>query len=125
MKLMHPWFQTPISFPENRIQVLVIENRALFSKMVAELCAQSEGEAGAFILSDKELLDRASALDVVLDYTIPAYRDCSVAAFLYPALAERGYSSLRFARAGAVSHMVYLHKMGFAEQQGALVKKLR
>ena len=58
----------PISFPENRIQVLVIENRALFSKMVAELCAQSEGETGAFILSDEELLDCASALDVVLDY---------------------------------------------------------
>ena len=69
--------------------------------------------------------EAGDALDVVLDYTIPAYRDCSVAAFLYPALAERGYSSLRFARAGAVSHMVYLHKMGFAEQQGALVKKLR
>ena len=65
---MPPWFQTPISFPENRIQVLVIENRALFSKMVAELCAQSEGETGAFILSDEELLDCASALDVVLDY---------------------------------------------------------
>ena len=64
-------------------------------------------------------------LDVALDYTIPAYRDCSVAAFLYPALTEKGYGSLRFSKAGALSHMVYLNKMGFVQERGTLVKKLR
>ena len=68
---------------------------------------------------------REDALDVVLDYTTPAYRDCSVAAFLYPALAREGYGSLHFDRASALSHMVYLNKMGFTEEGGAFVKKLK
>ena len=69
MKLMHPWFQRPVLFSENRIQVLVIENRGLFSRMVSELCAQSEGEKGGFVLSEEDaLLECASCLDVILDF---------------------------------------------------------
>ena len=69
MKLMHPWFQRPVLFSENRIQVLVIENRGLFSRMVSELCAQSEGEKGGFVLPEEDaLLECASCLDVILDF---------------------------------------------------------
>lgn len=68
MKLMHPWFQRPISFTENRIQVLVLENRGLFSHLTEEFCIQSEGEKGGFILSEEDLLDCAVCLDVVMDY---------------------------------------------------------
>lgn len=68
---------------------------------------------------------RDDVLDVVVDYTIPAYRDCSVAAFLYPALQEKGYKALRFDGASALPHMVYLKKMGFEEEGGVFIKKLR
>lgn len=64
-------------------------------------------------------------LDVVVDYTIPAYRDCSVAAILYPALAQKGYKTLRFSKASALTHMVYLNKMGFEEKANAFVKTLK
>lgn len=64
-------------------------------------------------------------LDVVVDYTIPSYRDCSVAAFLYPALADKGYENLRFGKASSLSHIVYLDKMGFVKKADAVVKKLK
>lgn len=69
MKLMHPWLQSPICFRENRIQVLIIENRELFSRLISELCEQSEGKAGNFVLSENDLLlECIDCLDVVVDY---------------------------------------------------------
>lgn len=65
-----------------------------------------------------------SELKISLDYTTPTYRDCSVAAFLYPALKEKGFDTLRFTGACSQQHAAYLAKMGFAAQGGGYVKKL-
>ena len=66
-----------------------------------------------------------SELEISLDYTTPTYRDCSVAAFLYPALQTRGFETLRFCGSCSPQHGVYLKKMGFTEEKGDYVKTLR
>ena len=53
------------------------------------------------------------SLDLLLDYTIPKYRDASVGRFLYPhLLGEEGFTALEF-RAPTAYHEKYLKKVGF------------
>lgn len=62
-------------------------------------------------------------VEVHLDYTTPAYRDCSVGGYLYGQLAEQGYQRLMF-RQPEKKHAAYLRKMGFREDGGVYVKQL-
>lgn len=56
------------------------------------------------------------ALELVLDYTIPKYRDASVGRFLYPhLLGEEGFTALEL-RSPTPSHEKYLKKVGFRKQ---------
>ncbi len=55
-------------------------------------------------------------LNVILDYTTPTYRDCSVGRFLYRSLGEMGYTSLTMKKPGS-SHYKYLKKMGFRKTE--------
>ena len=69
MKIMHPLFSDPIVFQENRVQILVVENPAVFRAMMLDLIAQSEGRDGEFILSKSDhLLDCNDCLHAVYDY---------------------------------------------------------
>lgn len=63
-------------------------------------------------------------VDVVIDYTTPAYRDCTVGAFLYAKLALRGVRKLVVSGRQSADHAAYLKRMGFAEEQGAYVRNL-
>ncbi len=63
------------------------------------------------------------ALRVALDYSCPAYRDCSVGKFLYSALAEAGVRRLD-AGTHVESHAQYLKAMGFVERDGRYQKEL-
>ena len=63
-------------------------------------------------------------VDVVIDYTTPAYRDCSVGAFLYAGLVLQGINKLVFSQSRSESHTSYLNKMGFVEEQGTYTKTL-
>lgn len=63
-------------------------------------------------------------LDIVLDYSTPAYRDCSVAKYLYPALGDRGIRFLVTGEVHTETHAKYLEKMGFENQNDIYVKKL-
>ena len=67
-----------------------------------------EVPAGAFIA--KEEAD--GKLNVLLDYTTPAYRDCSAGKFLYNHLKHLGIKSIS-AETKIPSHEKYLKKMGF------------
>ena len=54
------------------------------------------------------------ALELCLDYSTPAYRDCSVGKFLYEELKHRGIR--RFIYTGSQpDHLEYLKKVGFTE----------
>ena len=61
-------------------------------------------------------------LDAFLDYTTPAYRDCSVGAFLLDSL--RGVRLIRYTDAEE-SHLAYLRKLGFTEKDGVWEKTLQ
>ena len=55
--------------------------------------------------------------EVLLDYTTPAFRDCSVGAWLYRNLPAEGVTRL-LCRADSAEHRAYLEKMGFVSKDG-------
>jgi hypothetical protein len=65
------------------------------------------------------------AVDVVLDYATPVYRDTSVGRYLHGQLARQGYETLTF-RAEAPRHTAYMEKVGYEKQaDGAYTLNLR
>lgn len=61
--------------------------------------------------------------EILLDYSTPVYRDCSVGAYLYAKLPSRGVRRLVY-RGTEEKHVSYLKKMGFVSQNGIYVKEL-
>ena len=92
-----------------------LKNKAL---RVFEVCCDNE-LAGVFIGSGA-----GDRLKIELDYSTPAYRDCSVGTYLLTSLPEYGVRELSYD--GSVpAHIGYLKKMGFTEDKdGLLTKKL-
>lgn len=68
--------------------------------------------------------DGKGAVEVELDYSVPAYRDCSVGAYLYSKLPAKGIHTLVYSQNEPETHTAYLTKMGFAEENGVFVKRL-
>lgn len=66
--------------------------------------------AGVFIAE----ADGQNSLSVKLDYTTPAYRDCSAGKFLYAHLQTLGIKKIT-AETKIPAHEKYLHKMGFSQ----------
>ena len=65
-----------------------------------------------------------STIDLYLDYSIPAYRDCSVGSFLYPELKKHGITTITYS-GNNPAHADYVTKMGFAkEENGVYTLKL-
>ena len=62
-------------------------------------------------------------VDVKLDYSVPAYRDCSVGAYLYSKLPAKGIHTLTYSEMESDTHAAYLVKMGFVKENGIYVKK--
>ena len=63
-------------------------------------------------------------VDVVLDYSAPKYRDCSVGKFLYSNLPSQGVKQLMFTQNKTEAHIAYLNKMGFKNENGDYIKIL-
>ncbi len=63
------------------------------------------------------------SLLVAMEYTTPAYRDCSIGKFLYSVLPGEGISSLEVAGC-TDAHRSYLEKMGYAQKDGHYIKTL-
>ncbi len=61
-------------------------------------------------------------LEIDLDYTVPAYRDCSAGKFLFEYLEEKGWKKL-LAKNDVAEHKEYLNKMGFKAQGDYFVKE--
>ena len=68
-------------------------------------------------------IDEGDSLNLLLDYTIPQYRDFSVGKFQFAKLAQLGYSTVTY-KGSTVNHEAYLKATGFVEQDGVYVKKL-
>ncbi len=101
--------------------------RKYFSGIDAETAKNAEGfavfyddQAAGLLLGTRE----EGAFRILIDYTTPAFRDCSVGAYLYSRLPEFGILSL-CCRSEAAEHVKYMKKMGFSRNEdGAYVKTL-
>lgn len=67
--------------------------------------------------------DGKGQIDIVLDYSIPLYRDCSVGKYLYSELGKKGVRRLTFTNASE-KHELYLKKMGYVKADDRYTKKL-
>ena len=77
--------------------------------------------AGILLGNEKE----AGVFDVLVDYSTPAYRDCSVGTYLYSKLPLHGINVLEFGKEEAPEHVSYLKKMGFKKAGSTYVRKLK
>lgn len=68
-------------------------------------------------------LKNEGTIDIVLDYSIPAYRDCSVGKYLYSQLAAKGFRKIVFC-GNYEKHEGYLKKMGFGKENGRYTKNI-
>ena len=99
--------------------------RRFFPKLDADRVRASEGFA---VLMDDcaagVLLGTRSGerFDVLLDYTTPTYRDCSVGRFIYEKLPSFGITELSCA-ADSPAHAAYLEKMGFTKGEDGVFEK--
>lgn len=62
-------------------------------------------------------------MELVLDYSTPVYRDCSVGNYLYPKMAKNGVKKLVYT-GKTQDHISYLEKMGFVSENGIYTKQL-
>ena len=65
-----------------------------------------------------------SVYEIVVDYSIPAYRDCSVGKYLYSRLPEYGIKTLKFKANTCELHEAYLKKVGYELKGDYFVKEL-
>ena len=63
-------------------------------------------------------------INIILDYTTPAYRDCSAGRFLIQELKKQGYKRLIFNNQ-ADKHKNYLDKMGYRKTDKGYIKELQ
>ncbi len=64
------------------------------------------------------------ALDIAIDYSTPAYRDCSVGGYLHQQLPSLGVKTLRYVKTVAEGHESYLKKMGYVQDGSTWVLQL-
>lgn len=69
--------------------------------------------------------EKGNIIDVIIDYSTPIYRDCSVGAYLYSKLPSKGIDMLLFSKMGSETHTAYMNKMGFVKETDVYVKKLK
>ena len=79
-----------------------------------------EGTPTGLFLGKKQPDDN---IDILLDYSIPQYRDFSIGKFLYSKLPEDGFKTLTYTGPDK-HHMTYLAKMGYEKYDGIYKKNL-
>lgn len=98
-------------FPEVHLDTLVADTAYI-------VCSDA---TPAGLLLGKE--SRKGELEVILDYSTPTYRDCSVGNYLYSQLSTKGIHSLVYA-GKSQKHEPYLKKMGFVKENEKYIKNL-
>ena len=68
-------------------------------------------------------IDDGETLDLLVDYTIPQYRDFTVGKYQFDKLKQLGYKKIRYT-GPTVNHGEYLKAMGFTETDGIYCKEL-
>ena len=57
-------------------------------------------------------------IDIIIDYSIPSFRDLTVSKYIYKKLPEEGINKLSFAREKSQEHADYLFRMNYVERSG-------
>ncbi len=92
MILVHPRIEEQIEFKENVINVLCIENKALFNEIVSDFLVQINGEDGDFILSEKgKELPIKKSVELVLSPFIMDFNSKKILSSIYGDLKENAY----------------------------------
>lgn len=68
--------------------------------------------------------EKEGTIDIIIDYSTPIYRDCSVGRYLYSKLLSKGIDTLLFSQKQSEVHSAYMNKMGFVKEKDAYIKKL-
>ena len=74
--------------------------------------------AGLFLGNEED-----GVMEIMLDYSTPQYRDCSVANFVFEGLKDKGIKKLVY-KGDLENHEDYLKKTGFVNETGVYVKTL-
>ncbi len=92
MILVHPRIEEQIEFKENVINVLCIENKALFNEIVSDFLVQINGEDGDFILSEKgKELPVKKSVELVLSPFMMDFNSKKILSSIYGDLKENAY----------------------------------
>ena len=67
---------------------------------------------------------QGDTLELSMDYTTPAYRDCSAGKYLHEELPKNEVHTLRFSQALSDQHKEYLEKMGYTQKNEAWILEL-
>ena len=79
-----------------------------------------EGKPAGLLLGTEQ---EKGVLDVIIDYSTPEYRDCSVGTFLYDKLSAGGIRTLLFAQEESKIHSSYMNKMGYVKKMKECVTR--
>ena len=79
-----------------------------------------EGSPIGLLMGKRE----GETLDISVDYTVPAFRDCSAGKFLYERLPEKGIRSLSLSCKVHPDHEAYLARMGYSQENGVWKRAL-
>ena len=78
-----------------------------------------EGQPVGIMVGKKD----GNKMDILLDYSLPAYRDFSIGKFLFSELPSEGFKTLTYSGPDA-NHKPYLEKTGFVSKDGYYEKVL-
>lgn len=82
------------------------------------ICCEGK-PAGLSIGEEKE-----GSLNILIDYSTPEYRDCTVGEFLYSQLANKNINKLVFSQQLTEAHRTYMDKVGFEKKNNEYIKKI-
>ncbi len=101
-----------IYFPDFKMDTAVVDQAYI-------ICCN--GNSAGILLGKQDSND---TIDILLDYSTPTYRDCSIGAYLYAKLPEKGIKKLIFKQNLSEVHKTYLNKMGFVKEGNLYIKML-
>lgn len=91
MKLVNSEYNISLEFEENRITLMVIEEKSLRLKIVEDLYQQCRGEEGSFILSeDTQMLKMNKVVEFLLSPFSIEYNNRKILTKLYQEIEEYG-----------------------------------
>lgn len=79
-----------------------------------------DGKPAGLLLGE----ENNGTLNVMIDYSTPEYRDCSVGVFLYSQLTSKNINEIIYSQQLTEVHRVYMEKVGFVKTNNGYVKKL-